>query len=49
MVALLSLFLNLLISPLKSTSRLEAENAAPRQQLVVLQRKGAWPDPVGDR
>jgi hypothetical protein len=39
MVALLSLFLNLLISPLKSTSRLEAENAALRQQLVVLQRK----------
>jgi hypothetical protein len=39
MVALLSVFLNLLISPLKSTSRPEAENAALRQQLVVLQRK----------
>ena len=39
MVALLSLFLNLLISPFKSTSRLEAENAALRHQLVVLQRK----------
>ena len=39
MVALLFLVLNLLISPLKPTSRLEAENAALRQQLVVLQRK----------
>jgi hypothetical protein len=38
MVALLFLFLNLLTSPFKSTSRLEAENAALRQQLVVLQR-----------
>jgi hypothetical protein len=37
MVALLFLFLNLLTSPFKSTSRLEAENAALRQQLVVLQ------------
>ena len=39
MVALLFLFLNLLASPFKSTSRLEAENAALRQQLIVLQRK----------
>jgi transposase InsO family protein len=39
MLALLFLFLNLLISPLKPASRLEAENAALRQQLVVLQRK----------
>ena len=39
MVALLSLFLRLLTSPFKSISRLEAENAAPRQQLVALQRK----------
>ncbi len=39
MVALLSLFLNLLISPLKPTSRLEAENAALRHQLIVLRRK----------
>ena len=39
MVALLSLFLNLLISPLKPRSRLEAENAALRHQLVVLRRK----------
>jgi hypothetical protein len=38
MVALLLLFLNLLGSPFKSTSRLEAENAALRQQLAVLQR-----------
>ena len=51
MVALLSLFLNLLISPLKSTSRLEAENAALRQQLVVLQRKvrGRIQFAIGDR
>ena len=39
MVALLSLFLNLLISPLKLTSLLEAENAALRYQLLVLRRK----------
>ena len=38
MVALLFLFLNLLTSPFKSTSRLEAENAALRHQLVVLER-----------
>ena len=51
MVALLSLFLNLLISPLKSTSRLEAENAALRQQLAVLQRKvrGRVQFAIGDR
>ena len=39
MIALLFLFLNLLILPLKPTSRLEAENAALRHQLAVLQRK----------
>ena len=33
MVPLLFLFLNLLISPLKPTGRLEAENAALRQQI----------------
>ena len=38
MVALLFLFLNLLASPFKATSRLEAENVALRHQLVVLQR-----------
>ena len=39
MVPLLFLFLNLLISPLQPTGRLEAENAALRHQLAVLQRK----------
>ena len=39
MFALLFLVLGLLTSPFKSTSRLEAENAALRQQLIVLQRK----------
>ena len=39
MVALLCFFLTLLTSPFKSRSRLEAENAALRHQLIVLQRK----------
>src|SRR5471030_607137 len=39
MVALVSFFLAVLASPFKSKSRLEAENAALRHQLVVLQRK----------
>ena len=39
MVALLCFFLALLASPFKSRSRLEAENAALRQQLTILQRK----------
>ena len=39
MVALLCFFLTLLASPFKSKSRLEAENAALRHQLTVLQRK----------
>ena len=39
MVALLCFFLTLLASPFKSSSRLEAENAALRHQLIVLQRK----------
>ena len=39
MIALLCFVLNVLVSPFKSTSRLEVENAALRQQLVVLQRK----------
>jgi len=39
MVALLFLLLNLLISPFKSRSRLEAENTALRHQLAVLRRK----------
>jgi hypothetical protein len=39
MVALLCFLLTLLASPFKSKSRLEAENAALRHQLAVLQRK----------
>ena len=39
MVALLCFFLALLASPFKSKARLEAENAALRHQLMVLQRK----------
>jgi hypothetical protein len=38
MVVLLCFFLALLTSPFKSKSRLEAENAALRHQLIVLQR-----------
>jgi hypothetical protein len=39
MIALLSFFLTRFASPFKSRSRLEAENAALRHQLTVLQRK----------
>jgi hypothetical protein len=39
LVALLFFFLTLLASPFKSKSRLEAENAALRHQLIVPQRK----------
>src|SRR2546428_10420862 len=39
MVALISFLLNVVASLFKSKSRLEAENAALRHQLVVLQRK----------
>ena len=39
MIALLSFFLTLLVSPFKSKSGLEAENAALRHQLIVLQRR----------
>ena len=39
MVALIFLCLNLVASFFKSKSRLEAENAALRHQLIVLQRK----------
>ena len=39
MIALIRFLLTILMSPFKSKSRLEAENAALRQQLVVLQRK----------
>ena len=43
MIALLCFVLAVLVSPFKSKSRLEAENAALRHQVVVLQRmvKGA--------
>src|SRR3990170_2019678 len=39
MMALLCFFLTVLASPFKSKSRLEAENAALRHQLIVLRRK----------
>jgi hypothetical protein len=39
MIALRCFFLRLLASPFKSTSRLEAENAALRHQLIALRRK----------
>ena len=39
MIALLSFVLAVLVSPFKSKSRLEAENAALRPQLIVLRRK----------
>src|SRR3979409_2437920 len=40
MIALFCLFLALFASPFKSKSRLEAENAALRHQLIVLRRRG---------
>ena len=39
MIALLCFFLILFASPFKSKSRLEAENAALRHQLIVVQRR----------
>src|SRR5437667_7227007 len=39
MIALFCLFLTLTVSPFKSKSRLGAENAALRHQLIVLQRR----------
>ena len=39
MIALFCLLLTLLASPFKSKSRLEAENAALRRQLLILRRK----------
>src|SRR3979409_172784 len=39
MIALLCFFLTLFASPFKSKSRLEAENAVLRHQLIVLQRR----------
>src|SRR5262245_56088147 len=39
MIALLCFFLTLFTSPFKSKSRFEAENAALRHQVIVLQRR----------
>ena len=39
MIALLCFFLTLFASPFKSKSRLEAENAALRHQLIILRRR----------
>src|SRR5665647_2885065 len=39
MIGLLFLFLALVVSPFKSKSRLEAENAVLRHQLIFLRRK----------
>jgi hypothetical protein len=39
MIGLLYLFLALVAAPFKSKSRLEAENAALRHQLIVVRRK----------
>src|SRR3979411_1252422 len=51
MIALLCLFLTLFASPFKSNSRLVAENAALRHQLIVLQRRlrGRVQSTNGDR
>jgi hypothetical protein len=38
MIALVCFVLAILISPFKSQARLEAENAALRQQLIILRR-----------
>ena len=43
MAALILLLLNLVASLFKSKSRLEAENAALRHQLIVLRRKVRGP------
>ena len=43
MIALLCFFLTLFGLPFKSKSRLEAENAALRHQLIVLRRRVADP------
>jgi len=51
MVALIFLAVRLVVALFKSKSRLEAENAALRQQLIVLRRKvrGRVPLTSGDR
>ena len=56
MIALVCFWLTLFVLPLKSKSRLEAENAALRPQVIVLQRRpsarvqlehsvNCWPPP----
>jgi len=49
MIALLCFLLTLFASLLKSKSRLEAENAALRHQLIVLQRRMRGPRPPHER
>src|SRR5262245_26541553 len=49
MIALLCFFLTLFASPFKSKGRLEAENAALRHQLIVLQRRVSSRLTNGDR
>ena len=46
MIALLCSVLAILVAPFKSRSRLEAENAVLRHQLVVLRRKVPGPRPA---
>src|SRR5258707_10529826 len=46
MIALFFLFLTLSVSPFKSKSRLEAENAALRHQLIVAAAQGARSRPA---
>jgi hypothetical protein len=46
MIALLCFFLTLFASPFKSKSRLEAENAALRHQLIGLQRRVSKENPL---
>jgi hypothetical protein len=48
MVALISFLLNVVASLFKSKSRLEAENAALRHQLIVLQTQGARSRPLSN-
>ena len=49
MIALFFLFLTLSVSPFKSKSRLEAENAALRHQLIVRRVRGRVQLTNGDR
>jgi len=45
MIALLCFFLTLFASPFKSKSRLEAENAMLRRQLIILRRREGFSPP----